>query len=41
MGKLKVNIKKQKVKMSKKMQQRANKKSGLQSTLNLNANQGI
>lgn len=41
MGKLKVNIKKQKLKVSKKMEQRANKKSGLESTLNLSGNQGI
>ena len=40
-GKLKINIKKQKLKVSKKLEQRANKKSGLESTLNLRAHQGI
>lgn len=40
-GKLKVNIKKQKLKVSKKMEQRANKKSGLESSLNIAAHQGI
>lgn len=40
-GKLKVGIKKQKLKVSKKMEQRANKKSGLESSLNLAAHQGI
>lgn len=40
-GKLKVNIKKQKLKVSKKMEERANKKSGLESTLNLDGHQGI
>lgn len=41
MGKLKVQIKKQKVKNSKKMVQRMNKKSGLESSLNLGGAQGI
>lgn len=41
MGKLKVQIKKQNLKTSKKMEQRMNKKSGLESTLNLGAHQGI
>lgn len=40
-GKLKVNIKKTKVNVSKKMTQRMNKKSGLESSLNLGAAQGI
>lgn len=40
-GKLKVHIKKQKLKSSKKMEQRMSKKSGLESTLNLGAHQGI
>jgi U4/U6 small nuclear ribonucleoprotein PRP31 len=40
-GKLKVNIKKQKLNVSKKMTQRMNKKSGLESSLNLGASQGI
>ena len=37
LGKLKVPIKKQKLNNSKKMQQRMNKKSGLESSLNLSA----
>ena len=40
-GKLKVNIKKQKLKSSKKMEQRMAKRSGLESSLNLGAHQGI
>jgi len=40
-GKLKVQIKKQKLNVSKKMNQRLNKVSGLESSLNLNATQGI
>jgi U4/U6 small nuclear ribonucleoprotein PRP31 len=40
-GKLKVNIKKNKLKLSKKLEMRAGKKSGLESSLNLNATQGI
>lgn len=41
MGKLKVNIKKQKLKVSKKMNERINKKSGLESSLNLGASSGM
>lgn len=41
MGKLKVNIKKQKLNVSKKMTERINKKSGIESNLNLGASQGI
>lgn len=40
-GKLKVQIKKQKLNVSKKTNQRMNKQSGLESSLNLNASQGI
>ena len=40
-GKMNIPIKKQHLKTSKKMQQRMNKKSGLESTLNLGALQGI
>lgn len=40
-GKLKVQIKKQKLNASKKMTQRMNKQSGLESSLNLGASQGI
>lgn len=40
-GKLKVNIKKQKLKVSKKMNDRMNKKSGIESSLNLGASTGI
>lgn len=40
-GKLNIPIKKQNLKTSKKMEQRMNKKSGLESTLNLGAHQGI
>ena len=40
-GKLRVQIKKQKLNVSKKMNQRMNKQSGLESSLNLNATQGI
>jgi U4/U6 small nuclear ribonucleoprotein PRP31 len=40
-GKLKVNIKKAKLKVSRGMESRANKKSGLESSLNLNAAQGM
>jgi len=40
-GKLKLKIKKEKIKVSKKMHERANKKSGLESSLNLNGIQGI
>lgn len=40
-GKLKVQIKKQKLNVSKKTNQRMNKQSGLESSLNLNAAQGI
>jgi hypothetical protein len=40
-GKLRVNIKKTKLKLSKNMENRANKKSGLESSLNLGAAQGI
>ncbi len=40
-GKLKMQIKKQKLNPSKKMTQRMNKQSGLESSLNLGATQGI
>ena len=40
-GKLKMQIKKQKLNVSKKMAQRMNKQSGLASSLNINASQGI
>ena len=40
-GKLKFQIKKQKLNTSKKMAQRANKQSGLESSLNIRAAQGI
>ena len=40
-GKLRINIKKAKVKVSKKMAQRMTKTSGLESSLNLGAAQGI
>ena len=40
-GRLKVQIKKQKLNVSKKTNQRMNKQSGLESSLNLNAAQGI
>jgi len=40
-GKLKLQIKKQKLNVSKKMTQRMNKQSGLESSLNLAATQGI
>ncbi len=40
-GKLRVQIKKQKLNVSKKTNQRMNKQSGLESSLNLNAAQGI
>ncbi len=41
MGKLKVNIKKQKLNVSKKMNDRMNKKSGMESSLDFNSKQGI
>ena len=40
-GKLKIGIKKQKLNTSKKTKQRMEKKSGLESSLNLTGNQGI
>lgn len=40
-GKIKLQIKKQKLNSSKKMTQRMNKKSGIESSLNLGATQGI
>lgn len=41
LGKLKVNIKKQKLNVSKKMNDRMNKKSGMQSSLDFGSKQGI
>jgi hypothetical protein len=40
-GRLKIQIKKQKLNPSKKMAQRMNKQSGMESSLNLGASQGI
>lgn len=40
-GKLNIGIKKQNLKTSKKMKQRMEKKSGLESSVNLAASQGI
>lgn len=40
-GKLRINIKKAKIKVSKKMAQRMTKTSGFESSLNLGAAQGI
>ena len=40
-GKLKIGIKKQKLNTSKKTKERMEKKSGLESSLNLSSNQGI
>ena len=40
-GKLKIQIKKQKLNTSKKMTQRMNKQTGYESTVNINAPQGI
>jgi len=40
-GKLKLQIKKQKVNTSKKMTQRMNKQTGLESVVNINAPQGM
>jgi len=41
LGKLKVNIKKQKLNVSKKMNDRMNKKSGMESSLDFGSKQGI
>jgi U4/U6 small nuclear ribonucleoprotein PRP31 len=41
MGKLRLGIKKQQVRVSKKMAQRANKKSGMESSFDIGARQGI
>jgi hypothetical protein len=41
LGKLKVNIKKQKLNVSKKMNERMNKKSGMESSLDFGSKQGI
>ena len=41
MGKLKVNIKKQKLSVGKEMNERMNKKSGMESSLDFGSKQGI